>query len=73
VTVRGERPFQILSVDGQADGITVVLPTQAAQVHLLTLKCQPSNAGELRKQLLIRTDMAQSATVAVTIEATGVK
>jgi hypothetical protein len=72
VTVRGDRPFQIIAVDGQGEGVTAELPTQPAQLHQLTLKCQPSQTGELRKQLLIRTDLEQNASVAVTVEATVV-
>jgi len=72
VTVRADRSFQIVAVDGQGEGITAVLPAQAALVHQLTLKCKPGQAGELRKQLLIRTDMVPNASVAVTIEANGV-
>jgi Protein of unknown function (DUF1573) len=68
VTVRGGRPFQIIAVDGQGDGVSAVLPTQPALLHQLTLKCQPAQTGELRKQLLIRTDL-DNTSVAVTIEA----
>ena len=49
VTVRGDRPFQIIAVDGQGDGVTAVLPAQPSQLHQLTLKCQPLNAGDLIK------------------------
>jgi hypothetical protein len=69
VTVRAHRPFQIRAVDGQGDGVTAELPTGPAQLHQLTLKCQPAQAGELRKQLLIRTDLDSGASVAVTVEA----
>jgi len=72
VTVRADRSFQIVGVDGQGDGITAVLPTQPAQVHQLTLQCKPGQPGDLRKQLLIHTDMVPSASVAVTVEASAV-
>jgi len=72
VTVRADRSFQIVAVDGQGDGITAVLPARPAQVHQLMLKCKPGQPGELHKQLLIRTDMVPSASVAVTVEASGV-
>jgi hypothetical protein len=68
VTVRADRPFQIRAVDGQGDGVTAELPSGPAQLHQLTLKCQPARAGELRKQLLIRTDL-ENASVTVTVEA----
>jgi Protein of unknown function (DUF1573) len=69
VTVRGDRPFSILAVDGQGDGLTADLPTRPAQLHQLTLRCHPDQTGELRKQLLIRTDLNDNATAAVTVEA----
>jgi hypothetical protein len=73
VTVRGDRPFQIMAVEGQGDGLTAVWPTQPAQVHLLQLKYNPTQPGELRKQLLIRTDMVPSASVSLTVEGTSVQ
>src|SRR5207302_1192441 len=72
VTVRADRPFQILAVDGQGDGVKAVLPTQPAQLHQLALTCQPGQPGELRKQLLIRTDLDKDASVTVTVEASVV-
>ncbi|MCC6417642.1 MAG: DUF1573 domain-containing protein [Gemmataceae bacterium] len=70
VQVRGQRPFRILGVDGAGDGIEAVLPTGPAQNHVLLLRCQPNQAGDLRRQLTIRTDLDQSAGVTVNLEAT---
>jgi hypothetical protein len=68
VQIRGQRPFRILGVDG-ADGVVRAdLPAGAAPNHLLTLRCRPLQPGEVRRRLLIRTDLDQGA-VAVDVEA----
>jgi len=72
VSVRADHPFQIVAVDGQGDGISAVLPAQSAQIHQLTLKCKPGQEGDLRKVLMIQTDMVPRTAVAVTVEASAV-
>ena len=58
VVVRGQKPFRILGVDGLGDGITLgnEFSTTAALTQVIAFKCQIGKAGELRKQLQIRTD-----------------
>ncbi len=68
VQVRGQRPFRILKVDGVDDQVTAILPTGAAQNHVLVLRCQPRQPGDIRRQLVIHTDMDRSA-VTVSLEA----
>jgi hypothetical protein len=68
VQVRGQRPFRILKVDGVDDVVSAVLPAGAAPNHVLVLRCQPRQPGDLRRQLVIHTDMDQSA-VTVHLEA----
>jgi hypothetical protein len=68
VQVRGQRPFRILKVDGVDDQVSAVLPAGAAPNHVLVLRCQPKQPGDLRRQLVIHTDMDQS-TVTVNLEA----
>jgi hypothetical protein len=68
VIVSGSRPFHIVGVDGQGDGITVEVPDRAAASHILVIRCQPTKAGEVRKLLTIRTDL-DSAHVTVNVEA----
>lgn len=68
VLVRGNQPFRIAAVEGDGDGLTVDLPTGQAARQDLTVRFQAQTAGEMRKQLVIRTDDNQ--TVTVTIEAT---
>ncbi len=64
--VRGHRDFKITAVDGQGDGITVEIPNRQEKTHVLTVLVAPTRAGELRRQLIIRTDLDnESATVQV--------
>jgi hypothetical protein len=70
VVVRGNKPFRIVAIDGQGDGVSAVLPSAAAAVHRVTIKCEPAKAGALSKQLTIKTDLDKDATATVTVEAT---
>lgn len=70
VVVRGSKPFKITSVEGLGDGIQADLPANAAAVQILTVKCQPTQAGELRRQLLIKTDLTAESPAAVLVEGT---
>lgn len=72
VAVRGAKPFRILAVEGLDEGLAVVtpLPTKAAPAHLLEFRCDSAKAGEVRYNLLIKTD-AQSQPVKLTIETNG--
>jgi hypothetical protein len=69
VMVKGSgSPFRIVAVEGQGGGVQAELPTAAAPVHFLTIKCQPEKAGDLRQQLRIKTDLTGDAVVTVTVE-----
>jgi hypothetical protein len=70
VVVRATRPFRILAVEGQEDGVAVDLPTAAAQVQVLKLKFQPVKPGDVRRQLRIKTDLDQEGIGSVTLEGT---
>jgi hypothetical protein len=70
VVVRASKPFRIVAVEGQEDGMKVDLPPAAAQVQVLKLKFQPVKPGEVRRQLRIKTDLNQEATALVSIEGT---
>jgi hypothetical protein len=66
VIVRGSREFRITAVEGQSNGVTVEVPNRKEMTHLLTVQIQPTQAGNLRCQLIIRTDLEnESATVQV--------
>jgi hypothetical protein len=69
VVVRGNKPFQILAIEGLGDGITAVVPKTLGTVHFVTIKCQPTKVGMLSKQLVIKTNLEDEATTTMTIEA----
>jgi hypothetical protein len=69
VVVRGNKPFRILAVEGLGDGVTATVPRGTAQVHFLTIKCQPAKAGSLSKRLRIKTDLERESSATVTVEA----
>jgi hypothetical protein len=70
VVVRGTKPFRILSIEGLGDGIDAEVPKTAAPVHIVTLKCQPAKPGEVRRQVLFKTDLEETPAT-VTVEGTA--
>jgi len=68
VIVRGgSRPFRILGVDGLEGGLTVEVQNEAKTSHTLVIRYEPSAAVDLRKLLLIRTDLDRES-VTITVE-----
>ncbi len=70
VIVRGHKPFRVLAVEGTGDGVAVELPTSEAALQFVQVKCQPAKAGEIKKQLRIKTNLDQDAVVTVAVEGT---
>lgn len=62
VFVRGAKPFRIVGVDGQGDGITVDIPKGQDTSHVLTVHIAPTKAGDLNRKLMIRTDLGADLT-----------
>lgn len=71
VVVTGSKPFRITGIEGASDGIETELPATAASRQILTIKCQPSQAGVFKKMLRIKTDLGTEAPVTVTVEGTA--
>ena len=69
VLVRAARPFRVVSVGGQGDGITVDVPNRQETTLVLSVTIQPTKAGDLRRQLMLRTDLDDTVTP-ILIEAT---
>ncbi len=69
VFVRASRPFRVIAVDGQGDGITVDIPNREDTTLVLTVSVAPTKAGDIRRQLMIRTDLDGDA-VPLIVEAT---
>ena len=67
IVVSGSRPFRITAIDGLDEIVTTPLPDRQTTTHILDLRVQPRTAGELRRQLTIRTDLDNEA-VTVTVE-----
>lgn len=69
VFVRASRPFRITAVEGQGDGVTVDIPNRQDTTLVLTVHVNPTKVGDLRRKLLIRTDLDADSTPLM-IEAT---
>jgi Protein of unknown function (DUF1573) len=69
VFVKASRPFRVTGIEGQGDGVTVEIPNQKDTTLVLTVQINPTKAGDLRRQLLIRTDL-DNDTTPLMIEAT---
>ncbi len=59
VFIRASRPFRIVGVDGQGDGITVEYPNREDSTQVVTVSLAPTKAGDIRRQLTIRTDTGE--------------
>lgn len=68
VVVRGSKPFKILAIEGLGDGIAAALPPTVAPVQIVTVKYQPGQAGGLKRELKIQTDLEGGMPAIVTIE-----
>lgn len=70
VILKAVKPFKIASVDGQGDGVTVVLLPVSPQKSLpVTVVFEPEKSGSVKKVLTIKTDTGDS--VQLSVEATG--
>ena len=63
IILRGNKPFRVVAAEGKDDGVTMEGPTTPAAVQVLTIKYQPTAAGDLPKALTIKTDLDGGATV----------
>ena len=68
VLVRGAKPYRILAVEGTGDGVTADFPSMPARVQTVLLKYNPTKAGDLHRQLQIKTDLDKETTVTVTVD-----
>jgi hypothetical protein len=65
VIVSAGRPFKIVAVEGQGDGVSVQNLAEAFPTHYLTIKVDPKQPGPVQKTLTIRTDIGATATVKI--------
>src|SRR5262249_49476479 len=69
VVIKAAEPFSILSLEGIGEGVDVDLPAGAAKTQILTVKYQPEQAGDLVKQLRIKTSLPDQSSASLTLEA----
>jgi hypothetical protein len=69
VVIKAAEPFSIPSVEGIGEGVDVDLPAGAAKTQILTVKYQPEQAGDLVKQLRIKTSLPDQSSASLTLEA----
>jgi hypothetical protein len=69
VVVRGNKPFRVTKLECAGEGITFDQPASnaAAQVQVVSFKCQFGKAGDFKRELKITTDL-QDTPVVVTID-----
>lgn len=76
VVLRAAKPFRVLGVEGTGPGVTVELPSTAANplpVQVVTVKFEPTKPGLVDRDVRIKTDLDGGAVVTVPVEAEGVK
>jgi hypothetical protein len=66
--IYGTRPFRIVGIDGLGDGIQADIPPSPATVQIVTLKCQISQPGDIKRRLQVRTDLAGYSPMSVSVE-----
>jgi hypothetical protein len=70
VTVRADKKFKVMKVEGQGDGVSVVvLPLEANKTQVVTVTFAPEKVGPVKKVLTIQTDTGDSVTL--TVEGVG--
>lgn len=68
VVVRGTKPFKVLAIEGAGEDLTAELPTHAAAVHIVTVKFKAAAAGDVRRQLTVKTDLGTGAAAPIAVE-----
>jgi hypothetical protein len=73
VLVRAARPFRILSVEGDGQGVSVELPpgNNALPVQFVTVKFTPAQAGPVQRTLRLLTDL-DNTVVSLPLTAKGI-
>ncbi|MCE9534117.1 MAG: DUF1573 domain-containing protein [Planctomycetes bacterium] len=69
VMVRGNKPFQIMKIEGEGDGLKVEYTPITNPIQVVKITFKPTQEGELRRKITIFTDQKESTSVI--IEATA--
>lgn len=69
-TIRTDRPFQILRIEG-AVGVSAAFTPSAANVQSVLLQWTPTEAGEMAQELTVVTDLPTAAELKVSLTGTA--
>ena len=71
VSIMGSQPFRITRVDGQGQGLSAIFdPNLMATMHLVIIRCQMDQPGDLHRTLLIVSNL-DNQSVPVNVDAHG--
>lgn len=70
VIVRGVAPFKITEIKGLTKDMEVKRPTESRQIHVLTIKVKPTQAGAIDRTLRVVTDLKADNEIEVKLSAT---
>ena len=65
VMIRATKPFRIVKVDGEGDGLTVKYDPVMLPIQKVTITFKPTQSGVLQRKLTIHTDQKDMATVTI--------
>jgi hypothetical protein len=72
IILKANKACRITAIEGQEEGVTAETPDTAGETHIVTIKWQPTKAGDLKRSLVIKTDLEPEGTVTVPVEGTAV-
>ncbi len=68
VTIRGDKPFEIVRVEGMVEGVNVTASPGKAAVHSLVVDWKPAKAGDLQGELAIHTSSEKNSVLRLAIQ-----
>ena len=69
VNGNGQKPFRIVQIEGLPDGMTADWAPTPGPVQVLTLTWRPKQAGTVKTDVQVRTDLDGGAAAAIAVEA----
>src|SRR5262249_8532175 len=72
VTINGQIPFRILSVQSSGGSLSADWGEEAAKVQTLTVHYHPKQAGALKAELIVTTDQGKDATITIAVQGQAV-
>jgi hypothetical protein len=71
IIVKASKPFKILSIAGLGEGLQADFPAAAAVAQVVSLTYQPAKAGDVKRKVVIKTDLDGQAPVTFAVEGTA--